>query len=49
LVQKILLEEELLIGLRRKINFDREQKVAAIDQETYRDVLIDCDRLFGHL
>jgi hypothetical protein len=43
LIQKMLSNEELLIALRRQINFDRNQKAAAIDQTTGRN------RLFGHL
>jgi hypothetical protein len=31
LIQKMLSDEELLIVLRRQINFDREQKPVAID------------------
>jgi hypothetical protein len=35
--------EELLIILRWQINFDRDQKMATIDQTT------QCSQLFGHL
>jgi hypothetical protein len=40
--KKILSNGKSFIILRRQINFDRDQKAAAIDQTTGRD------RLFGH-
>jgi hypothetical protein len=46
---KMLSNEELLIALRRQINFERDQKAAAIDQTTGRDRLVERDRVFGHL
>jgi hypothetical protein len=40
-IQKMLSNEELLIALRRQVNFDRKKK--AIDQKAGRD------RLFCHV
>jgi len=37
----MLSNEELLIALRRKINFDRDQKEVAIDQKSSRNRLFD--------
>jgi hypothetical protein len=37
----MLSNEELLIAPRRKMNFDRDQKDAAIDQKSSRNRLFD--------
>ena len=49
LIQQMLSIEELLIILRWQINFDRDQKMATIDETTHRSQLVDCNQLFGHL
>lgn len=47
--QKMLSNEELLIILKQQINFDRDQKAAAIDQTTGHEQLVDHNQLLGHL
>ena len=49
LTQQILSMEELLIILRWQISFDRDQKMATIDQTTHCSQLVDCSQLFGYL
>lgn len=49
LIQQMLSIEELLIVLRWQINFDRDQKMATIDQTTHCSRLVDWNELFGHL
>jgi len=44
----MLINKELLIVLRQQVNFDGDQKVAAIDQ-TGRERMVDRDQMFGHL
>ena len=45
----MLSNENLLIVLRRQINFDSDQKAVTISQKIGRDRLVDRDQLFGHL
>jgi hypothetical protein len=43
----MLVNKQLSIALRRPVNLDRDQKVAAIDQTTGRERLVDRDQMFG--
>jgi len=47
---KIMLSNgELVVDLRRQINFDRQQNAPAIDKSTDHGHLVYCNRLFSHL
>jgi len=49
LIQKMLVNDELLILLRRYIEFDGHQEAATINQTSGHNRLVKRDRLFGHL
>jgi len=43
----MLVNKELLIVLRQQLNFDRDQRVAAIDDTTGHKRLVHRDQMFG--
>ena len=49
LSKKMLSNEELLIILRQQINYEKDQKAAAIDQTTGCKQLVYHNQLLGHL
>jgi hypothetical protein len=42
------INKELLIVLKQQVNFEGDQKVAAIDQTTGRERMVDRDQMLGH-